>query len=147
MIDRFSDLLNQLGKIFELPLHIDKSNACSILIPPIIIQLQLDSAQQNLFLFSKIIEVPPGKFRENVLREALKANSLPDPKAAIFGYIASTNHLALHQRYPLEILNGERLAGLFGAFYEIGEMWHRAIQSGQTAPVPSGQNAPFGLKP
>ena len=147
MTDRFSELLTQVGKVLHLTLHTDKYNACSIEIPPIVIQLQLDSTQEKLFLFSKIFELPPGKFREIVLREALKANGLPDPRPGVFGYIAASNHLALYQRYPLEILNGDRLAGLFGAFFELGESWHKAIKGGQSAP-PSTSRAPFGgVKP
>jgi len=147
MTDRFSELLSELGRVFDLPLHVDKSHACSIQIPPITIQLQLDATQENLLLFCKIIELPPGKFRENILREALKANGQPDPRAGIFGYILATNHLALHQRYPLAILTGDRLAGLFGAFFEMGESWHKAIHSGNPIPATPGRSAPFGLRP
>ena len=134
MIGLFPDLLQELGKALHIALHIDKRNACSIHVAPLTVQLQLDSAQEKLFLFTKIIELPPGKFRENALREALKANGLSDPRAGVFSYIAASNHLALYQRYPLTILNGERLTGLFGAFYELGLSWHRAIQNGRPAP-------------
>lgn len=134
MIGPFEELLAQLSPIFRLPLHLDKYGACSIEIPPLIVQMQLDPTQENLVLFSKIIEIPPGKFRENVLREALKANALSDPRPGFFGYLATLNQLALFQRYPLTILNGERLAGFFGSFFEIGETWHKAIQSGQSRP-------------
>lgn len=146
MTDRFSELLSQLGKVFHLSLHPDKSNACSIKIPPVTIQLQLDSTQERMFLFSKIIEIPPGKFRENVLRDALKANGLPDPRPGVLAFIASTNHLALYQRYPLEILNGERLAAFFGSFFEMAESWHKTIQNGQSSPL-GISNPPFGVRP
>lgn len=134
-MSRFEELLQALGKAFHLKLHVDRSNACSIQIHDhLVIQLQLDTSQENLWIFSKLIEVPPGKFRENIFREALKANALPDPRTAIFGYLPNTNHLALFQKYPLEVLNGERLAGLIGAFLEMAESWMKAINSGQSAP-------------
>lgn len=136
MTNKFEELLHALGNIFHLPLHIDRYNACSIQIhETLTIQLQLDVSQENLWMFSKLIEVPPGKFRENVLRESLKANDFPDPRTGIFGYIASANQLALFQKYPLEILNGERLAGSIGAFSEMAESWRKAIESGQPAPL------------
>ena len=153
MNDRLTELLSELGRIFQLSLHTDKYNACSIEIPPVTIQLQLDSTQENLFLFTKIFELPPGKFREIVLLQALRANGLPDPRPGVFGYIAATNHLALHQRYPLQILNGERLAGLFGSFFELAELWYKALENGQSAPPsfsssPGGfSGGPFGIKP
>lgn len=147
MTDRFSELLSELGSIFQMSLSQDRYNACSIQIPPITIQMELDGSGENLILFAKIIEIPPGKFRENVLTEALKANALADPRTGIFGYIANTNHLALHQTYPLELLSGEKLSGLFGAFYETAESWHSAIQSGQSMPSNAGKPLPFGIKP
>jgi hypothetical protein len=147
MSDRFQELLNELGKMFHLALHVDKNHACSFqILEHLIVQIQPDISQENLFLFAKVVEIPPGKFRENVLREALKANALADPRAGIFGYLAGSNELALFQRYPIEMLNGERLAGLLGAFLEYGDSWHTAISRGQSAPPAAGSAPrPFGL--
>ncbi len=145
MTDRFSELLSELGKILGLSLSPDKYNACTIELPPLFIQLELSDTQENLFLFTKIIDLPPGKFRENVLAEALKANALPDPRPGVFGYFAMTNHLTLHQTYPVHILNGERLAGLFGSFFEWGELWHKSIQRGETSPSIPTLKTPFGF--
>jgi hypothetical protein len=134
MIGRFEELLHDLGKIFHLSLHTDHSNACSIHVRNLTFQLQLDVSQENLWLFSKLIEIPPGKFREEVLREALKANARTDPIAGSFGYLASSNHLALFQKYPLEILNADRLAGLIGGFLDLAQHWQEAISQGRPAP-------------
>lgn len=143
MIPRFEELLQELSKVFHLALHPDKSHACSIRFETqATLQLQLDLSQENLLLFSKLVEIPPGKFRENVLREAMKTNALPDPKAGILCYLAPSNHLCLFQRYPLDILNGERLGGLIGSFLEFGDAWNKAVAGGRPAPLP-----PFGLKP
>ncbi|MBM3184108.1 MAG: hypothetical protein FJZ64_02235 [Chlamydiae bacterium] len=148
MIGPFQEIIFELGKLFRLKLHPDAVGACSILIPPeLIVQLQLDSAQEKLFLFAKIAELPPGKFRENVLLESLKANSRPDPLLGILGYIHPINHLALFQSYPLSILNGERLANLFGGFVETAESWRKAIQSGQNTPIPKSQSPFFERRP
>lgn len=147
MTDLFSNLIAELGKVFALKLTPDKYNACSLEIPPLTIQLELDEPRENLFIFTKIIELPPGKFRENVLAEALKANGLPDPRLGVFGYIAITNHLALHQVYPVKILNGENLAALFGGFYELATSWYDSIHRGTPSPVIQSSNPPpFGLK-
>lgn len=150
MINQFEELLHDLGKVFHLELHIDRHNACSIQVHPhFVIQLQLDISQENLWIFSKLIDTPPGKFRENILKEALKANALPDPRVGVLSYLAATNQLVIFQKYPLQILNGERLSGFLGAFMEMGESWREAIASGQSAPVTLRQELssnPFGLK-
>ena len=150
MTDYFSELLAELGKEIHLPLAVDKSNACSIAMSPLTIQMELDSTQENLFLFAKILELPPGKFRENVLCEALKTNGGPDPRPGIFGYIALTNHLALYQMYPIAILDGQKLAGLLGSFYDLGSFWYSSIQRGQinglNSSIGSSVKPPFGMK-
>lgn len=137
MTSQFEEILEALGKIFHLDLKIDQHHACSIAIEnQITLQLQPDMAQENLFIFAKLIEIPPGKFRENVLKEALKANALPDPRIGSFGYIAPTNHLALFQKIPINLLGSEQLAAFIGAFIELGTRWKKAIASGLAAPLP-----------
>ena len=135
MTDNFSLLLSELGKIIGLPLSPDKYNACSILAPPLTVQLELDTAQENLLFFTKIITLPPGRFLEDILCAALKANGMPDPRPGIFGYIAMTNHLALYQTTPAALLDQENLASLFGAFFALAESWHKAIEQGKPGPL------------
>ena len=136
MNDRFGQLLSDLSPFLGLSLHPDKIGACSIAFTPHQkIQLQLDVMQDNLLLFSKVIEIPPGKFRENVLKESLKANGAADPLPAILAYFHATNHLVIYQSYPLSILNGERLAAFIGAFLQVGENWYNAINRGLPSPA------------
>lgn len=149
MIDRFDELLKSVGKLFGMPLHTDRNHACAIQIRKgVIVQLQTDSAQEKLLIASKIAEITPGKFRENVLREALKANGMADPRVGVFAYLAATNHLVLFQRYPFDLLTGERLIALLGPFIEAAEAWNTAIAAGLPSPPPArGASNPFGLKP
>lgn len=136
MHDSFSYLLDELAKVLHLSLHVDQVGACSILLPQdFLVQLQPDSAKEELFLFSKLAPLPPGRFREEVLKEALKANTDKDPQAGIFAYLEKTNHLVLFQSYPLIILNGERLAAFFANFRLLGMQWRTAILQGQTHPI------------
>jgi hypothetical protein len=151
MTSLFEDLLAQLSQFLRIPLHVDQNNACLLQIRgEIQIQLQLDVSQENMWMASLPIEIPPGKFRENVLKEALKTNNLPDPVAAIISYLPLTNRLALHQIFPLNILNGERLAAYFGSFLEQVESWILAIQQGRPAPIIISSEdrppTPFGIK-
>jgi hypothetical protein len=135
MIDRFHEILQLLGGELGLTLHTDRNHACALQINEgLIVQLESDAAQEKLLIASQIIEVPPGKFRENVLKEALKANALPDPRIGTFAYIAKINQLVLYQYYPFDILNAQRLAGLLAPFIQTAEKWREAITSGSPAP-------------
>ncbi len=136
MTDPFNDLLASLGQLFGLTLHADKNNACALQIKKgLVVQLQPDERREKILLASRVVELPPGKFRENVLKETLKANAISDPFVGVFSYVAKTNHLVLFQQYPIDILNGERLAGLIIPFIEVAESWRDAIIAGQACPT------------
>jgi hypothetical protein len=135
MIGQFEELLHELGKVFRLELKVDRHSACSIrLSNELTLQLQLDREQENLWIFAKLGEIPPGKFREELLFETLKANGKPDPLPAALSYIAKDNALAIFQIYPLSILTGERLAALVGSILEMAKEWQNALLSGRTKP-------------
>ncbi len=150
MTDRFAELLQEFSDFLGFALHVDRNGSCLLQIHhKIHVQLQLDSSQTKLLMACLAIELPPGKFRENVLMDGLKANFLPDPRPAVCSYLAQNNHLVLYQSFPLDILNGERLAGFFGAFLGEVESWVQAIESGRSSPlppVPSSSSRPFGIK-
>jgi len=148
MIDRFEEILQLFGQSLNLPLESDRNHACAIQIKQgLIVQLQSDPSQTKLLIGCKIIEVPPGKFRENVLKEALKANGLPDPRVGIFAYIAAINNLFLFQEYPFDILTtGERVASLISPFIKTATEWRVAIQAGDPGPRSEAKlPGPMGL--
>jgi len=145
MTDRFEEALRLFGNSLGLPLHIDKNGACAILVKGVTIQLQPDSSYEKLIVGCKIIEINPGKFRENVLREALKANALNDPRVGIFAYIGQINTLFLFQEYPFDLLTtGERIASLLSPFIKTCSEWKQAIQHGQVSP--SFEGKPLGFR-
>lgn len=135
MTDRFTELIRELANVFGLPLFVDHNKACVLQIhEKIRIQLQSNLEETHLLMACIAIEIPPGKFRENVLKEGLKTNSLPDPRPAIVGYLAQNNHLAFHQSLPFNILDGQRLAGFFSVFLTEVEKWIKAIEEGRSGP-------------
>lgn len=136
MTDQFEQILQELGPFFNLQLRSDRHAACTVRIHEALkVQIQLDLTQENLLLFCEIAEVPPGKFREKVLLEALKVNGLPDPRVGILCYVARNDFLSLYQTYPVSLLSGEVVIGLLGPFLEMAESWRKAIENGQTAPA------------
>ncbi len=137
-MDPLQQILDILGAKLHLALHVDQRSACSILLESnLLIQLQLTEIQDRLLLFAKLGEIPPGKFRENLLGAALKANGESDPIAGILSYIARENCLALYQSYPLDILREETLLALFGGFSAMALQWQEALRQG-TFPQSSG---------
>ena len=132
----FEELLVDVSNVFEISLHVDRLNACSIRISDrLTLQLQLDLSQENLWIFSKLYEIAPGKFRENVLKEALKANSSLSHPVGILCYKESSNELCLFQKFPLFILDGKTVAGFLGAFVEMARNWQEALDRGEAKPL------------
>ena len=151
MTDPFEEIIRQLGESLGLTLHVDKNRACVLKVHDALsIQIQTDSSQEKILIACFVIELPPGRFRENVLAEALKANHLPDPRTAIFGYLNAGNRLTMHQRYPLALLDGKKLAVLAANFIDYAELWHDVLKNGQSSPAPiaatSKPTNPFGLR-
>jgi hypothetical protein len=150
MTDPFETLVHQLGDALGVTLQVDRNHACAIRVHhQLTIQLQIDPEQEKLLIASLICELPPGKFRENVLSEALKANNLPDPRTGILGYLPMGNRLTLHQRYPFASLDGNKLALYVAGFIDYAELWRTAIERGQASPAPiqgAVTTNPFGLK-
>ncbi len=133
-MDRFQELLWDLGELIELPLHVDKNHACNLLLDDRLeIQLQMDSHEENLIIWAFLHEIPPGKFRENVLKDALKVNGEFHPFGSL-AYYEKKNMLILHKFIPAEKLSGEKLMEKLEKFIEEAEEWCSTIKRGGTSP-------------
>ena len=85
--DKFDNLIQELGTVLKIKLKPDKNNACLLRFKNgMQIQLEADSRSEKLILASDLGQIPQGRFRENIFREALKANGLPPPRNGIFAY-------------------------------------------------------------
>lgn len=135
MTDPFEELIHQLSLVLEVELHLDHNNAVALKIrDKIVVQIQENRERKQILIVSMICEIPPGRFRENIFGEALKSNSSLDQRPGTFSYLAMKNFLTMHQTYPLEELNGKKLAFLTSAFIEFAELWQKAIEKGQIGP-------------
>src|SRR5688572_27977472 len=111
MVDPFEELLLQCSAALGMHLRVDHNRACALRVrEEWDLQIQLDETQEFVLLGANILFLPPGRFRENVLVESLKANDQIDPLPAILGYRLSGNRLVAFQRYRLGSLDGRLLA-------------------------------------
>ncbi len=133
-MDFFQEILWDLGEIIELPLHVDKQHACTILFDEKLpIQIEMDPYGNTLIIAAFVSELPPGSFRELVLKESLKANASYH-SFGTFAYVEKNNMLVLHQFLLAKDLNGQKLAEFLELFIEEALLWQEAIASGQAAP-------------
>lgn len=149
MIDRFAELLNELGQELGATLHPDRLGACKLKInDDITIQLECDGPHEKLLVASFICDVPPGKLRENILKDALKSNAV-FAETGTLGYSLRNNKLALFKYFKLSALTGKVLAEFILTFIDKIQKWRAAVESGTTAtlaPTSSTSSGIFGLK-
>jgi hypothetical protein len=149
-MDRFEQLLRELGEIINVPLHPDKRRACKLNINNVLhIQLECDEFKEKMLMATFIHDIPPGKYRENLLKEALKANGLY-PHTSTFAYSERNNKLALFEYLFLQNLTGGKIADALANLIEKAEIWRLAIERG-TLPMASesevkADRSIFGLK-
>jgi hypothetical protein len=137
MENPFEEIIRQLSTSVNIPLKADEHDRVALLVDEKLkVQLEMDKAQQKLIISGYISKVPPGKFRENVLFQALKANSRSYPEElGILGYSSYDNMLTLYDLIPLENLTGEKLTDLLALFVGKAMEWQSAIASGMPSPI------------
>ena len=153
--DQFGTLLEEISREMKIgPLISDKNNTCQIRLKTgLEFQIEMDKAHQFLIIGADLGVIPPGRYRENILREALKANGLPHPLYGIFAYSKKKNSLILFMRLNLSELTGQKVAEFLQPFTEKGLAWMRAIARGEVPVVASiytsGRSGMgmFGLRP
>ncbi len=153
--DMFGTLLQELGQSFgNIQLRPDQNNSCLIRLKEgISIQLELDRACQFLILGCTLGTLIPGKYRENIFHEALKANDMPYPLHGILGFSQKTGNLALFEKINVRDLNGEKIAAEIIPFVEKAIVWSEALIRNEIPAISQaytserGGGGMFGLKP
>jgi len=135
-MDRFEEVLKELGQLINVPLHPDKNRLCRLNVNNVLhIQLESDESKERILIATFICDVPAGKFRENILKDALKANHFY-PRIGTLAYSERNNKLTLFEYVPYPNLKVEKFADLLGQFIARADAWRVAIEQGQTAPQP-----------
>lgn len=142
----YESFLQDLARALDISeLRPDGNNSCLIQLKNgIKIQLEMDRANDFLFLGSDLGVLPPGPYRENVFREALKANGLPYPRYGTFAYSSKTDHLVLFERFRGRELKAESIADFIGQFSEKAFQWGEAIGRGDV-PIVHVQHPSSGM--
>ena len=145
--DKWANIVEELGKVLKIALKPDKNNCCVLAFKNgSSLQMELDPRGENIILATDLGELTQGRYRENILREALKANGLPAPQCGIFAYGKKTEALLLTDQLSLDELTGEKLVEYLVPFMQKAEIWKNAIKSGEI-PSFTGSEMTFGGKP
>lgn len=129
-MDRFQAFLNQLSLIVQVPLYADRKRAVRLTIDQSL-HMQIEDEEQNnrILIASFLHEIPAGKYRENLLKEGLKANTLY-PRIGTFAYCERNNQFCLFDYLSYINLTGEKAADRLACFIEKALNWRQAIAKG-----------------
>lgn len=143
----FSTLLEDLGKLMNMKLAPDSHGACMIKSQTgLMVHMEPDSAGERLMIISDLGTPPPGRYRENLFREALKANGLPMPRQGIFCYSKKKDSLVLFDTLLLDDLTGQLISDFLTPFMQKADLWRLAIPKGEV-PSFTGNELSFGAQP
>lgn len=148
-MDIFDELLKGLSPHLGLSLYRDTHNSCCLLIgEKLNVRIAPDN-QGRLVVYAFLEELGPGKFREEVLKEGLKANKLL-LAGGVLGYSGKNGFLTLQQLWPIEI-SSAKLFEAFLQFVEYALQWQTSLLQGKTSPLTltpkTAEPSMFGLKP
>ena len=152
--DVMEQLIEKLGEILGVEeLHIDANNTCLMkLRSGVKIQVEVDPENRFVIIGTNLGNIGAGKYREDMLRQALIANGLGYPRNGILSYSRQASCIVMFERIPVKEATATEIADLIPAFDAKATVWQEALQ-GETIPdiVIPGQ-APqsggmFGLTP
>ena len=133
-MDKFGVVLADLATLIDVPLHPDQNRSCSLNVNSVMhVQLQEEENTDRILIGAFLGELPPGKFRENLLKETLKENDLY-PRVGTFAYSPRNNQLAFFTYVLLPTLTGELLADVLEIFLDRAFSWKTALETGQIPP-------------
>ncbi|MDN3505816.1 MAG: CesT family type III secretion system chaperone [Simkaniaceae bacterium] len=150
-MDRFSQILYDLGKEMDLDLYPDPNRICQLNFhDELHIQIHYDEPKEEILIASFLYEVPPGKYREKLFRACLISNN-EYPRVGTLSYSEKNNKLTFEKRVFAPNLQSDKLYQILQDFFEKAKTWKDAIERGAPLPVqPSNKSSGgsmFGMKP
>ncbi|MES2199917.1 MAG: hypothetical protein V4489_07100 [Chlamydiota bacterium] len=131
-MNKFEMLIQELGQILGISLEAEQGSLCKMFIKEKVhLQIEYDEEFERIILACFVCEVPPGKFREDTLTAALKANYI-DSSLGSFSYVESTQTLILQLYLPSSVA-APLLGTLLQQFTEKAIDWKEAIEHGNVS--------------
>lgn len=140
----YENIIEELGKALKTTLKPDAHGACLLKFKNGI-QVQLEADGETILMVSEIAPLSEGRFRENVFKEALKANGLPPPRHGIFAHSKKAESLVLYDSISMIELSGIRLAEQLRPFVTKAHHWKEALNRGEIPSFTENEQT-FGLQ-
>lgn len=149
-MDKFHQLMEEVGQSLSIALKPDENNACRLhLKSEVEMQMEPDVEKDRLVIVALVGEVPAGKFREEVLKTSLKHNN-SYPRIGNFAYSEKKHQLVCFATLPFSTLTAPQLIEEMTSLATQANSWLTGLKGGQIpqAGVAAGEKKPsiFDLK-
>ncbi len=148
---QFGGLLKVFETFFKCPLEPDENNSCLIHLG-IGISIQIEMEKYGFILVgSKLGSVHMGRYRDNLIKQALKSNASSFPSCGIFGFSQKSNQLILFIKIDPIKLSPHEIVNSLPPFINKAKIWKEAIEKGdipaldRDSPVSDKPSGIFGL--
>lgn len=133
---QFGAILKELEKFFHCPLEPDENDSCLVKMGSgIDLQIELDR-YGFLLIGCRLGAVHMGRYRDNLIRAALKSNEATPPSSGILGFSQKSNQLILFMKIDPKNLSPHQISTLLPPFITKAKQWSDAIAKGEV-PVTS----------
>lgn len=148
---QFEAMLKDFEPYFKCRLESGVNDSCLVKMG-IGITIQLELNRYGLILIGCRVGEIQGRFRDNAIKEALKANEFYPPSTGTFGFSHKSNALYLHTVLDPYRLDADKIANTLNPFIAKAKMWADALQKGDIPVVgeeaipQSSSFPPFGFR-
>lgn len=148
----FDSLLKELGEKIGIPnLEPTSNNNLALSLKGTEVVLQQHKTEPFVIISFEIAEIPSGRYRENILREALKFNGLNQLHAGIFAFSKKTQKLFIFDMLPLNDVSGDQVNTIMTSLGEKAAAWKEALNRGDIPTIVTASQARsggiFGIRP
>lgn len=129
----FERVIDELALEMGLPLSIDAMGAVTLLIQSKLrVTIEPDRHEDFIILESFLGIIPPGAYRERVLKEALIYNNQVFPNGPVIGYFPQQAQLILFEKPSLIEFKVKEFAAVLTQFMNVALFWKEGLESGKS---------------
>jgi hypothetical protein len=143
---QFGAILKEFETFFNCPLQPDENNSCLIHMGiGITIQIELDR-YGFILIGCRLGAVHMGRYRDQLIREALKFNEAALPSTGVFGFSLKSNQLILFLKLHPHSFSSHQVMILLPPFITKAKQWTEAIAKREVPALTStSRKSPSGL--
>lgn len=134
---QFGAILKEFENFFHCPLNPDENDSCLVQMG-IGLSLQIELDRYGFILIGcRLGALLMGRYRNDLIRAALKSNYLTPPSTGVFGFSQKTNQLILFIKLNPQNLSPNQIVTQLPAFVTKAKQWADALTNGQIPTVTS----------